>query len=121
MTDEISAIVGLQLRHPLEIHAPEEGLLRGCVWADSGGGLNTFEIAKEPASKYDETKDRTAFRERFKQLDEFGEKAYVVPAAFEGWKACALRGSESFRVEIMGEATTEDQATKLLRLALDRF
>lgn len=125
MTNEVSAITGLKLRQPpLELHAPDEGLLRGCTWSEEGGGLNTFGITKEPASKYvehDEDKYRKAFPERFKQLEGFGDKAFASPMALEGWTACALRGSEAFCVEITGEATTEDQAKKLLRMALDRF
>src|SRR4051794_7218444 len=54
MTNEIAAITGLQLRPPLDLSAPDEGLLRGCSWAESGGGTAVIEITKEPASKYDE-------------------------------------------------------------------
>lgn len=72
MTNEVSAITGLKLRQPpLELHAPDEGLLRGCTWSEEGGGLNTFGITKEPASRYDkhdEDKYRKAFPERFKAV-----------------------------------------------------
>jgi hypothetical protein len=125
MTAEVSSIARLKLRqNPLEIHAPEEGLLRGCTWSEEGGGVSTFGITKEPAGKYSEEHEgeyRKAFAEKFKQLDGFGEKAFVAPLAFDGWTACALRTSDCTCVEITGEATTAEQATKLLRLALDRF
>jgi hypothetical protein len=124
MTAEVAAIAGFELRPPLELHAPDEELLRGCTWSEEGGGLNTFGITKEPASKYaehDEDKYRKNFPEHFKQLKGFGDRAFVAPMVNEGWTACALRGLETFCVEINGEATTEDQARRLLRLALDRF
>jgi hypothetical protein len=125
MTAEVSAISGRKLRQrPLEIHAPQEGLIRGCTWSEEGGGVNTYEITKEPANKYIEKHEdvfRKASAERFKQLQGFGDKAFLSPTAFEGWTACALRSSDCTCVEISGESTTAEQATKLLRFALDHF
>ena len=123
MTDEIAAITGLQLRRPLDLSAPQEGLLRGCSWAETGGGTGVIEIAKEPASKYAEMEksNRAMAPERFKELKGLADKAYVVPSATTGWNAYALRGSESFRIEVIAGSGTPEQATKLLRLALDRL
>jgi len=123
MTSEIAAITGLQLRPPLDLSAPNEGLLKGCSWSESGGGTAVIQITKEPANKYDEgeKQNRAASPERFKQLEGLADKAYVVPSATEGWNAYALRGSESFRVEVTARAATAEQATKLLRLALARL
>ena len=123
MTEEIAAIAGLKLRQPLDLSAPNEGLLRGCTWAESGGGVGVVELAKEPASKYDEMerKNRAGSPERFKQLEGIADKAYVAPNVSEGWNAYALRGSESFRVEVIAEGATAEQATKLLRLVLARL
>lgn len=120
MTNEIATITGLQLRPPLDLTAPDEGLLRGCSWSESGGGTAVIEITKEPASKYAEMEksNRAMAPERFKQLEGIADKAYVVPSATEGWNAYALRGSESFRVEVTAKAATAEQATQLLRLAL---
>jgi len=125
LADEVAAITGLRLRQPpLDISAPGEGLLRGCTWTEEGGGLNVFSMTKETANKYeehDENNYRRNFPERFKRLEGFGDRAYVSPNVNEGWAACSLRGSETFFVEIEGKATTEEQARRLLRLAIDRL
>ena len=125
VTEEVAAITGLRLRQtPLDISAPGEGLLRGCTWTEEGGGLNVFSLTKETADQYarhDENNYRRNFPRRFKPLEGFGERAYVSPNVNGGWAACALRGAETFFVEIEGAATTEEQARRLLRLALDRL
>src|SRR5215207_147730 len=125
VTEDVAAITGLRLRQPpLDISDPGEGLLRGCAWTEEGGGLNVFSMTKETADKFekhDADNYRRNFPERFKPLEGYGDRAYVTPNVNGGWAACALRGPENFFVEIEGKATTEEQARRLLRLALDRL
>jgi hypothetical protein len=126
MNADVSAITGRKLRpRPLDIEAPQEGLLRGCTWSEEGGALHTFQLTKQPASKYKEEHDpdkfKISFPEKFKQLEGFGGQGFVSPTIEEGYIACSVRGSECFCAEANGEGTTADQATKLLRLAMDRF
>lgn len=125
LTDEVAVITGLRLRQPpLELSAPGEGLLRGCTWTEEGVGANVLAMTKEPADKYEEHDENNYMRnfpDRFKRLEGLGDRAFVSPTVNDGWAACALRGSETFFVEIEGKATTEEQARRLLRLAIGRL